>query len=50
MDLTQNQLDRTDLLVLVGHDGVVEWSSHRDRDQVVDMLRKIADGIDAGTL
>jgi hypothetical protein len=50
MNITQHQLDRTDLVVLVGHEGLVEWSSHRDRDEVADMLRKIADGIEAGTL
>ncbi|MCS7478742.1 hypothetical protein ACFFQW_13025 [Umezawaea endophytica] len=30
--ITQDHLDRTDLVVLVGHDGLVEWSSHRDHD------------------
>jgi hypothetical protein len=50
MNITQHQLDRTDLVVLVGHERLVEWSSHRDRDEVADMLRKIADGIEAGTL
>ena len=50
MNITQHQLDRTDLAVLVGHEGLVEWSSHRERDEVVDMLRSIADGIENGTL
>ncbi len=48
--ITQNHLDRTDLVVLVGHDGLVEWSSHRDRAEVVAMLRDIADNIEEGTL
>lgn len=50
LGITQHSLDRSDLVVLVGHDGLVEWSSHRDRDQVVTMLRSIADGIENGTL
>lgn len=50
LNLTQDYLDRTDLVVLVGHDGLVEWSSHRDRDQVVAMLRSVADDIEEGTL
>lgn len=48
--VTQDQLDRTDLVVLVGHDGLVEWSARRDRDQVVTMLRDIADAIENGSL
>lgn len=50
LPITQHQLDRTDLVVLVGHDGLVEWSSHRDRDDVVEMLHGIADAIEDGTL
>jgi primosomal protein N' len=50
MDITQHQLDRTDLVVLVGHDGLVEWSAHRSREQVVAMLRSIADSIEDGSL
>jgi hypothetical protein len=50
LDITQKQLDRTDLAVLVGQDGLVEWSARRDRDQVVEMLREIADDIEDGTL
>lgn len=50
MDITQHQLDRSDLCVVVGHDGLVEWSSNRTREQVVTMLRNIADGIEDGTL
>lgn len=50
MDITQAELDRTDLVVLVGADGIVQWSAHRDRAQVVDMLRRIADSIEDGTL
>ncbi|WP_410659531.1 hypothetical protein [Amycolatopsis sp. lyj-112] len=48
--ISQNRRDRTDLVVLVGHDGLVEWSSHRDRTAVVAMLRDIADNIEEGTL
>lgn len=50
MNITQQQLDRTDLIVLVGHEGLVEWSASRSRDDVVAMLRNIADGIENGTL
>jgi hypothetical protein len=50
MDITADKIDRADLIVLVDGDGHVEWSSHRDCDQVVDMLRKIADGIADGSL
>lgn len=50
MDITQHQLERTDLVVLVGHDGLVEWSAKRSREEAVAMLRDIADGIEAGTL
>lgn len=50
MSLTQHQLDRSDLIVLVGQDGLVEWSANRDREQVAAMLRSIADAVEAGTL
>lgn len=50
MNITQHQLDRTDLVVLVGRDGLVEWSSHRSRDEITAMLRSIADNIEDGTL
>lgn len=50
MDISQHQLDRTDLVVLVGHDGLVEWSAKRSREEVVSMLRSIADNIEGGTL
>ncbi|MBE8524822.1 hypothetical protein ILP97_46340 [Amycolatopsis sp. H6(2020)] len=49
LTITQHHVDRTDLVVLVGHDGLVEWSSHGDRDAVVEMLRSIADAIEDGT-
>src|SRR4051812_32825758 len=49
LTITQHHVDRNDLVVLVGHDGLVEWSSHRDRDDVVEMLRNIADAIEDGT-
>lgn len=50
MEITQRALDQSDLVVLVGRDGLVEWSSHRDRVQVVNMLRGIADAIEEGTM
>jgi hypothetical protein len=50
MNITQHQIDRSDLVVVVGHDGLVEWSAKRDRDQVANMLRSIADSIEDGTL
>jgi hypothetical protein len=50
MDITQHQLDRTDLVVLVGHDGLVEWSAKRSRKEVAAMLRGIADDIEDGAL
>ena len=50
LTITQHLVDRTDLVVFVGHDGLVQWSSHRDRDDVVAMLRSIADAIENGTL
>lgn len=50
MDITQHQLEGTDLVVLVGHDGLVEWSAKRSREEVMAMLRSIADDIEDGTL
>jgi hypothetical protein len=50
LDISQHGLDRADLVVLVRHDGLVEWSAKRTRAEVVDMLRGIADEIEAGTL
>jgi hypothetical protein len=50
LNITQQELDRTDLVVLVDHNGFVKWSAGRSREQVADMLRRIADGIADGTL
>lgn len=50
MAITQDYLDKADLVVVVGAEGLVEWSSHRERDAVVAMLRDIADGIEDGEL
>jgi hypothetical protein len=50
LDISQHQLDRADLVVLVGHDGLVEWSANRSRGEVVTMLRGIADDIEDETL
>jgi hypothetical protein len=44
------ELDRFDLVLLVSPEGLIEWSAHRSREQVVSMLRNVADGIEAGTL
>lgn len=41
MDITQHQLERIDL---------VEWSARRSREEVVAMLRSIADDIEDWTL
>jgi hypothetical protein len=48
--ITQEELDRTDLVVLVGRDGLVQWSSHRSREQVAKALRGIADAIEDGSM
>lgn len=50
MTITQADIDSTDLVVLVGRDGLVRWSSHRDREEVVAQLHAIADSIQDGTL
>lgn len=52
MSLTfrMQNLDQADLVLLVSPEGLVEWSAHRDRDQVVTMLRDIADAMERGTL
>jgi ribosomal protein S24E len=50
LDISQHLLDRTDLVVLVGHDGLVEWSAKRSREEVAAMLRSIADDIEDETL
>jgi hypothetical protein len=50
MDITQHQLDRSDLVVIVGADGLVEWSAKRPRPAVAAMLRDIADSIEDGSL
>jgi len=50
MGITQHQLDRADLVVIVSHDGLVEWSANRSREAVADMLHRVADSIKDGTL
>lgn len=50
LNITQKKLDHTDLVVLAGRDGTVQWSSNRERTQVTAMLRDIADSIEDGTL
>jgi hypothetical protein len=48
--VTQAQLDRADLIVLAGHDGIVWRSARHDREQAARMLHDIADRIAGGTL
>jgi hypothetical protein len=50
VNVTRHQLDRTDLVVLVGHDSLAEWSAKRSRGEVVAMLRRPAGDIEDGTL
>lgn len=50
MEFTKQEMVGADLVVLVDPEGLVKWSSHRDRDDVVDMLRGIADSIADGSL
>lgn len=50
MTLTQHTLDRAALVLVAGEDGLVEWSATKDRQQVADYLRAVADGIEDGTL
>ncbi|RFZ55777.1 hypothetical protein BB170200_03798 [Mycobacterium marinum] len=44
------EVDRFDLVLLVSPEGLIEWSAHRSCEQVVSMLRSVAEGIEAGTL
>lgn len=44
------ELDSFDLVLLVTPEGLVEWSAHRSRAEVVSMLRKVANSIECGTL
>jgi hypothetical protein len=48
--LDGNELERFDLVLFVSPEGLVEWSAHRSREQVVAMLRNVVDGSEAGTL
>lgn len=50
LGITQHQLDRSDLVVIVGHDGLVEWSAKRSREEVASMLHRIAESIEDGSL
>lgn len=47
MDLTQELLDRADLVVVVDRDGLFEWSAHRSSAEVANVLHTIADAIAA---
>jgi len=48
--ISQERLDATDLVVLVDRDGKAAWSSHRSDTEIVNMLRGIADLIEARQL
>lgn len=50
LTVTQALLDKTDLIVLVDRDGKAQWSSHRSDAEIVDMLRGIAELIEARLL
>jgi hypothetical protein len=50
LNITQQELDRTDLVVLVGGDGIVQWSAKGSREQVAAMLHASAGSIKDGTL
>ncbi|MEN4419748.1 hypothetical protein VXD82_01860 [Mycobacteroides chelonae] len=45
-----SELDAFDLVLFVTPEGLIEWSAHRSRAEVVSMLRKVANGIECGTL
>jgi hypothetical protein len=51
MNITQHQLDRADLVLIVGRDGLIEISwGDRTRDQVAQMLVDVAKGVKAGRI
>ena len=43
--ITQHVLDRSALVLIVGEDGLLEWSSTRDAKSVARKLRRIAAAI-----
>lgn len=48
--ITQELLDAADLVVIIGRDGAAQWSSHRDKTEVVSALRQLAEQIEAEVL
>jgi hypothetical protein len=52
LTITQAYLDKADLVVIVGHDGVVEYSHEdcRSKDDVADMLYGISKAIRKGEM
>jgi hypothetical protein len=49
LNITQAVLDRAALVVIVGEDGLYEWSATKGDAEVAECLRRIADEIEAGT-
>jgi hypothetical protein len=47
---TKEEMEVSALLLVVSDVGLVKWSSHKTRDQVVSMLRDCADQIEGGDL
>lgn len=45
LDINQASLDRAALVLIVGFDGLMEWSSDYPAAAVADQLEKIADAI-----
>jgi hypothetical protein len=50
LHITQERLNATDLVVLVDREGRAQWSSHRSDTEIINMLRGIADLIEARQL
>ena len=48
MTFNIDQLQKSALLVVVGEDGLFEWSSTKTNAEVAAYLRGLADGIEAG--
>lgn len=45
LDITQMELDRAALVLIVGEDGLYEWSATKSDRQVADVLSRISDEI-----
>lgn len=52
MEITQQLLDNADLVLVVGRDGLTQWSASGDRSRtaIANMLRDCADAIEAESL